>query len=95
MIKYKVISISCIAFTLAAMPCFAYAYVGPGAGLSAIGTFLALIAGVLVAIVGFLWFPLKRLFFKRKEKDEHENMEVKENTAEEDIKSTDKPENLA
>ena len=40
---------------------FVMAYVGPGAGLSAIGAFLALVAGVFVAIVGFIWYPIKRL----------------------------------
>lgn len=42
-------------------------YVGPGAGLSAIGAFLALVVGVFVALFGFVWYPLKRLirFFRR------------------------------
>ena len=40
---------------------FVIAYVGPGAGLSAIGAFLAILAGIVVAIVGFLWYPIKRL----------------------------------
>lgn len=44
----------------------AQAYVGPGAGLSAIGSFLALVVAVLAAIVGFLWYPIKRIFGKRK-----------------------------
>jgi hypothetical protein len=39
----------------------AFAYVGPGVGLSAIGAFLALIMGVLLAFVGFIWYPVKRL----------------------------------
>ena len=50
----------------------AYAYIGPGAGLSAIGTVLALLATILVAIFGFVWFPLKRLIRKRKQSDEAE-----------------------
>ena len=37
----------------------AHAYIGPGAGLSAIGSLLALIAAVFVAIFGFLWYPIK------------------------------------
>ena len=41
------------------------AYVGPGAGLSALGSLLALLAAVVVAIAGFLWYPIKRLFGKR------------------------------
>ncbi|MGD2070440.1 MAG: hypothetical protein PVI57_17320 [Gemmatimonadota bacterium] len=40
----------------------AVAYIGPGAGLSAIGAFLALVAAVVVAIFGFVWYPVKRLF---------------------------------
>lgn len=47
-------------------PMVANAYVGPGAGLSAIGSFLALIAAVLVAILGFIWYPMKRLLKSRK-----------------------------
>jgi hypothetical protein len=42
-------------------PGTAFAYVGPGAGLSAIGTFLALVAACFLAIVGFIWYPVKRL----------------------------------
>ena len=40
-------------------PSLAHAYIGPGAGLSAIGSLLALIAAVFVAIFGFLWYPIK------------------------------------
>jgi hypothetical protein len=51
--------------TLAAVtalgPSVAHAYIGPGAGLTAIGTVLALLAAVLFAVVGFLWYPIKRL----------------------------------
>ncbi len=47
------------------------AYVGPGSGLTAIGAFLALVAGVLVAIFGFLWYPIKRLWRKRKKSREN------------------------
>jgi len=39
----------------------AEAYVGPGAGLSAIGTFLAMLFAVLVAVLGFFWYPMKRM----------------------------------
>lgn len=46
---------------LAAAPTAALAYVGPGAGLTAIGTVVALIAAVFLALVGFVWYPLKRM----------------------------------
>ncbi len=49
-------------------PCAASAYVGPGGGLSAIGAFLAIVAGIVVAIFGFLWYPIKRLVKKIKKK---------------------------
>ena len=39
----------------------AAAYVGPGAGLTAIGSFLALLSAVVLGIIGFLWYPIKRL----------------------------------
>lgn len=41
------------------------AYIGPGAGLSAIGTVLAFLAAVVLAIVGFVWYPIKRLRKKK------------------------------
>jgi len=37
------------------------AYVGPGAGLSAIGSLVSVVAAVLLAIAGFIWYPVKRL----------------------------------
>ena len=39
----------------------AYAYVGPGAGLTVIGSLLSVGAAVLLAIVGFIWYPVRRL----------------------------------
>jgi hypothetical protein len=51
------------AFIIWATP--AFAYLGPGAGLVAIGSFLALVVGVIAAFFGFLWYPVKRLLGKR------------------------------
>ena len=54
------------AFLLAALtPALAHAYIGPGAGISAIGSLLALIAAVVLAIVGFIWYPIKRILDRR------------------------------
>jgi hypothetical protein len=39
----------------------AFAYVGPGAGLTAIGAALAFVGAIVLAIVGFIWYPIKRL----------------------------------
>ena len=51
---------------IAAWPVVAFGYVGPGAGLSAIGTVLALIGAVLLALFGFIWYPVKRFIAKRR-----------------------------
>lgn len=50
-----------------AMP--ALAYVGPGAGLTAIGSLVALFAAVGLAVVGFVWYPIKRLRRRRQTAD--------------------------
>ena len=50
--------------SLAAAP--ASAYVGPGAGLTVIGTIFALLSAVGLAIVGFVWYPVKRLLARRR-----------------------------
>ncbi len=44
----------------------AKAYVGPGAGLSAIGALAALIGAGGIMLVGFVWYPLKKLLRRRK-----------------------------
>lgn len=41
------------------------AYLGPGGVLSAIGSFLALLVAVVLALFGFVWYPLKRLLRTR------------------------------
>jgi len=53
---------------LTVAPQIAYAYIGPGAGITAIGTVIALIGAVLLAIVGFVWYPVKRFRAKLKER---------------------------
>ena len=53
-----------VAVGLVLAPAGVEAYVGPGAGLSAIGSLLAFAAAVIVAMLGFVWFPLKRLLRK-------------------------------
>lgn len=42
----------------------AHAYIGPGGGLSALGALLALVAALVIAFFGFVWYPLRR--FRRK-----------------------------
>lgn len=40
----------------------AYAYIGPGVGLGAIGIVLGVIGSIVLGIFSVLWYPLKRLF---------------------------------
>lgn len=49
------------AMLVALVPSDGHAYIGPGAGLSAFGALLALVVTVIVAIFGFVWYPIKRL----------------------------------
>ncbi len=59
------------------VPRSALAYVGPGGGLTAIGVFLALVAVIIVALFGFIWYPIKRLLQKRRERNERRNRGAK------------------
>ena len=59
--------IPCVILTAA--PNLLHAYVGPGVGLSAIGSVLAFIGAVFLLIVGFLWYPIKRLIKRKPDKN--------------------------
>ncbi len=52
------------------VPTNAFAYIGPGAGITAIGTVIALIGAILLGIVGFVWYPMKRVRAKKKKRME-------------------------
>lgn len=73
MLKSKLMY-SGLSLLLLAISSPAYAYIGPGTGISAIGSFLALIAAVLVAILGFIWYPLKRLLRRFRGNSKHEDI---------------------
>lgn len=61
---YSALLVCCCAL----LPALAHAYVGPGAGLSAIGSILAFLGAIFLLIVGFFWYPVKR-FIKGRKKD--------------------------
>ena len=46
----------------------AHAYIGPGAGLSIAGSIVAVLGAILFGIVGFIWYPIRRLMRRRKAK---------------------------
>lgn len=75
----KTIQVLIASTLLVAAP--AHAYIGPGAGLTAIGTVIALIGAVLLAIVGFVWYPVKRLrarLTKSRDKEDDEEREQRD-----------------
>lgn len=41
-------------------------YLGPGAAISTIGTFLVILLAIVVSVVGFVWYPVKRMMGKKK-----------------------------
>lgn len=57
--------------TLVVFPAVAHAYIGPGTGLSAIGSIAAFIGSILLLLIGFIWYPLKRLFNKNSSKSKN------------------------
>jgi hypothetical protein len=59
--KLLVSTIAILAFASPAM-----AYVGPGAGLSAIGSILAFLGVIALMILGFVWYPIKRMFLSKR-----------------------------
>jgi hypothetical protein len=44
----------------------ALSYVGPGAGIGAIGAVIAIFFALILAILAFVWYPIKRLAAKFK-----------------------------
>ncbi len=69
----RVYSVAVLAALCGVLVSPAWAYIGPGSGLSAIGAFLAAVVGLAVALFGFVWYPIKRLrrkFRKPEQQDE-------------------------
>ena len=47
-------------------PSAALAYVGPGAGLSMIGSLIAVVGALILAILGLVLFPMRMLMKRRR-----------------------------
>ena len=56
----------CAAVAILAVPSQVLAYIVPGAGLSIVGSLIALFVAIFVAIFGFLWFPIRRMLRKKR-----------------------------
>ena len=77
--------------SLATIPEAAFAYVGPGAGISALGALWGLILGVITALGIVLFWPIRMLLRKRKAAAEakQEMQANPETAAEEPAAATD------
>lgn len=61
----RAIAVSLVSGLAAALsPEAAHAYGGPGSVITGIGALLAALAAVAAAVLGFLWFPVKKLLGK-------------------------------
>lgn len=67
----------------------ALAYIGPGAGLSAIGSVLALVGAVLLMILGFVWYPVKRMLARRKQDSSPPDTEAEFSEVDETLQAGD------
>ena len=54
----------------------AHAYLGPGMGGGLIAASLGVVVAIFAALFGLIWFPVKRLLKKRKEKKEQQQDKV-------------------
>ncbi|EAU54506.1 hypothetical protein [Mariprofundus ferrooxydans] len=50
-------------------PTNAYAYIGPGLGVGTIGAVLGILGSIFLALVAIIWYPIKRLFKKIKDRN--------------------------
>ena len=66
---FKLIFSSTI-FILIITPSFAY--LGPGIGGGAIVATIGIIVAIFAALFGLIWFPIKRLLKRRKEKKQQQ-----------------------
>jgi hypothetical protein len=57
-----IIFVACLLAVFHPLP--AYAYVGPGLGLGALGVLLGILLSIFLAILGIFWYPIKRLIAK-------------------------------
>jgi hypothetical protein len=43
----------------------AQAYVGPGLGIGVVGAILGFLAAIVLAVIGMVWYPIKRMLRAR------------------------------
>ena len=63
---HRFLILAATAAILLVEPTMAQAYIGPGLGAGVISAVLGFVAAVAMAFVAVVWYPVKRLFKKRK-----------------------------
>ena len=53
---------------LIACPITASAYIGPGLGMGALASVLGILAGLIMLLIGVVWYPIKKLILRLKSK---------------------------
>ena len=48
-----------------------FSYLGPGVGGGIIAATLGVIIAILAAIFGLIWFPIRKIFIKKKNNKDH------------------------
>ncbi len=59
-----------IVLLIAILPEPVQAYIGPGLGVGAVAAFVGAVLAGILALVGFVWYPVKRILRKRRQKRE-------------------------
>ncbi len=67
-LKYYIIT-----FLLLAIPTLSFAYVGPGAGITFLGALWAVITAIVLAVGGFLVWPIRAFIRHRKIKKQEKS----------------------
>ena len=82
-------AVSILAVTTALLAAPAYAYVGPGAGISLLGALWGLIVGVVAAVGIILFWPVRIMLRKRKAEREAAEAGEQQEAAPETLQTED------
>ena len=65
------------------------AYIGPGLGAGTIGVILGVLGSIALALFAIFWYPIKRMLYKNKTKDDAKAVEQQSEEAT-DVQATEK-----
>ena len=70
------LKITSISFILCLIATSSFAYIGPGVGGGVVAATIGIIVAIFAALIGLIWFPIKRLLKKRKTKKEQQQNKI-------------------